>query len=149
MRHQGSQWGRSVLLLHGHLLFFVIILLLWHLLPFRSPNWWGRWQIWGPARGKTRRSWRPSRGPSASTRWELAMAMLRRYYQLLRIRTIISWWSASPFQAGRLQYTCKYTTDDLKKTLAQVLPRSKFRKSNLSQPDIASFIYVDRSLFTD
>ena len=53
------------------------------------------------------------------------------------------------FQAGRLQYTCKYTTDDLKKTLAQVLPRSKFRKTNLSRPDIASFIYVDRSLFTD
>ena len=63
----------------------------WYLLLFRSPNWWGRWQIWGPARGKTRRSWRPSRGPSVSTRWELAMAMLRRYYQLLRIGTIISW----------------------------------------------------------
>ena len=57
--------------------------------------------------------------------------------------------STSPFQAGRLQYTCKYTTDDLKKTLAQVLPRSKFRKSNLSRPDIASFIDVDRSLFTE
>ena len=30
---------------------------------------------------------------------------------------------SSFIQAGRLQYTCKYTEDDLKKTLAQVLQR--------------------------
>lgn len=101
----------------------------WKIPPFfsRTQSWWGQWPTWRPARERQRQSWLQKREPSASIRWEPATAMLNRY------RLSLIWFNLIDqvltglisiyldLQAGRLQYTCKYTADDLKKTLAQVL----------------------------
>ena len=111
---------------------------------FRTQSWSGQWPIWSLAKEKTRQNWLQKHEPSVSPRWGPATAMLSRY-RLSLIENFPDF--TIPMQAGRLQYTCKYTADDLKKTLGQVQLSERISLwSNLS----AALKYqdADSNLFT-